>query len=259
MTTRIARRLAPVSVAMLFCCLLPGAARAAAEEIQVYMDDMRDPGQLGVDVHNNYVFSGRRTPEYAGEQPPGKVYRMTPEFAYGLTREVELGLYVLTTRDADGNWHGDGGKVRIKYIAPHDAEAGFFWGANLEVGRTTRRVSETPWNAEVKGIAGYRTGPWTFAVNPNFDWSISRGGGPATADLDLKVSYDLGSKTEVGVESYNELGAIKHPSFSGENARTIFAVIDKDFGKFDINAGIGRGLTGAADRWLLKFIVGTNF
>jgi hypothetical protein len=251
--------LRPVCIALLLLSVLAAPAQAAPEEIQVYMDDMRDPGQLGVDVHNNYVFSGRRTAEYAGEQPPGKVYRLTPEFAYGLTREFELGLYVLTTRDAQGNFHGDGGKLRIKYIAPHDAEAGPFWGANFEVGATSRRVSETRWNAEIKGIAGYRRGPWTFAFNPNVDWSISPGGGPAALDIDFKLSYDIGAKTELGLESYNELGPIRNVSLSGENSRTVFAVIDKDFGKFDLNAGIGRGLTGASDRWLVKFIVGTNF
>jgi hypothetical protein len=255
------RRLAPCAAGALLLTLLCVAnpCLAASEEIQVYTDDLRDPGQVGVDVHNNYVMSGRRTPDYAGEQPPGRVYRLTPEFAWGLTKQIELGLYVLSTRSADGQWHGDGGKVRVKYIAPHDDKAGFYWGANLEVGRTSRSVSETPWNAQVKGIMGYRQGPWAFTVNPNIDWSLSGGGGPATAEVDVRVSYELAPKTQIGVESYNELGPLRHLSFSGENSRTLYAVVDKDFGKFNINAGLGRGLTGAADRWLLKFIVGTNF
>jgi len=234
-------------------------SHAASEEIQVYLDDLRAPGQLGVDVHNNFAVSGRSAPDYPGEQAPGKVYRLTPEFAYGLNKTTELGFYLLTTRDMVGNLHSEGIKARIKYIAPHDLESGPFWGVNLEVGRSSRRVSETPWNAEVKGILGIRAGRWTLAVNPNVDWSLSQGGGPVTGDVDLKANYAIDSKTQLGIESYNEFGPLRHLSTSTMNGRTVFAVVDKDFGQFDINAGIGRGLSQAADKWVIKVIVGTNF
>ena len=71
------------------------------------------------------------------EQPPGRVYRLTPQFAYGLTRSVELGFYVLTSRGPDGGLNADGLKAQIKYIAPHDPETGVFWGANPEIGKTS--------------------------------------------------------------------------------------------------------------------------
>jgi hypothetical protein len=248
------------AVLAILCALAaPPPAYAAPEEIEVYQDDLKEPGKWGVDLHNSYVFSGRRTPDYPGEQPPGRVYRLTPEFTYGLTPQLELGLYVLTSRNAQGDFHADGSKVRIRYIAPHDAQAGFFWGGNVEVGSTSRRVSETRWTAELKGIFGYRQGLWTFALNPNLDWGLSRGGGPVAADVDFKVSYDLGNKTAIGIESYNEIGPLKHLSLSSDNGRILYAVVDKDLGKVDLNAGIGRGLTGASDRWVLKFIVGKTF
>ena len=234
-------------------------AMAAPEEIQVYLDDLSEPGKFGVDVHNNYVFSGSSKPSYRGEQPPAHVYRLTPEFYYGLTDTLELGLYVLGTRAAHSDPSVVGGKFRIKYIAPHDKEQGFFWGANLEVGRTNLRVSPTPWNAELKGIFGYRTGPWTLAVNPNFDWSISRGGGPVTFDVDAKVAYAINAKTQIGFETYNELGPLRNLDSLSKNSKTLYAVVDHDFGGFDLNLGIGKGITKEADKWTLKFIVGTHF
>jgi hypothetical protein len=239
-------------------CVAP-LATAAPEEIQVYLDDMSAPGKFGVDVHSNYVPSGRRASDYPGEQPPAHVYRLTPEFYYGVTDTVELGLYVLTTRAANSDLHVEGGKVRIKYIAPHDKEEGFFWGANFEVGRTSLRVSPQPWNAELKGILGYRTGPWTLAVNPNLDWSLSRGGGPVTLDVDAKVAYALNAKTQVGFETYNELGPVAHLDPLRKNSKTLFAVVDHQFERFDLDIGVGRGMTREADRWVLKFIVGTHF
>lgn len=253
-----ARTLAAVATLLAAITMAP-LAEAAPEEIQVYLDDLSEPGKFGVDVHNNFVFSGATKPSYPGEQPPAHVYRLTPEFYYGLSDTVELGLYVLGTRAAHADPKVVGGKFRVKYIAPHDKDEGFFWGANLEVGRTALRVSPTPWNAELKGILGYRTGPWTVGFNPNFDWSISGGGGPVTFDVDAKVAYAVNAKTQIGFETYNELGPLKRLDSLNKNGKTLFAVIDHQFNRFDVNLGLGRGLTSEADKWVLKFIVGTHF
>ena len=233
--------------------------RAASEEIQVYMDDLSAPGQFGLDVHNNFVILGTGAPTYPGELPPRHVYRLTPEFYLGLTKTLELGLYVLTTKGPQDNGRIEGGKMRLKYIAPHDTEAGFFWGLNFEAGRTSTRVSEMPWNAQLKGIMGYRSGPWTVAANPNLDWSLSKHGGPVTASMDMKVAYALASKTSIGFESYNELGPLSHLQALNRNSKTLYAVIDQEIGDIKVNVGLGRGLTDDADRWVLKFIVGTHF
>ena len=233
--------------------------RGAPEEIQVYIDDMSTPGHFGVDVHNNYVFSGSDIPTYAGEQPPDEVYRLTPEFYYGLSKTFELGLYVLSTHTASGDSNLDGAKARIKFIAPHDPSAGVFWGANLEVGDTSRRVSETPWNGELKGILGYRVDRWLFAINPNLDWSFSAHGGPMTVDVDCKFAYSVGPTTQIGMESYNDLGPLSGLQPLNQNSKTLYLAIDQDLGKFDLNAGLGRGLTSDSDRWILKLIVGAHF
>ena len=232
---------------------------AAPEEIQVYMDDMSSPGQFGLDIHNNYVTSGGNQPAYPGALPTLHQYRLTPEFYYGLTDDLELGFYVLTAHAADNISYVEGEKARIKYIAPHNANSGAFWGVNLEVGRTSLLASPTPWNAEIKGIWGYRFQQWTFAVNPNLDWSLSSGGGPVTMQLDGKVAYNLTEKTQIGIETYNELGPVSSLQALNQNSKTVYLALDHDFGSVDINAGIGRGLNSEGDRWVLKLIVGTHF
>ena len=238
---------------------IPCASRAADEEIQVYEDDLSLQGGSGVDVHNNFVLSGRTSSSYAGEQPPLHVYRLTPEFYYGLTDSVELGLYLLSTRSASGATRFDGEKVRVKYVAPHDHEEGFYWGANLELGRTTRLVSETPWNAQLKGILGFRHDRWTIVANPNMDWSLSSGGGAADFSLDWRIAYSLSKATQLGVESYNQLGPASRLRLLSDYEKQVFIVLDHGFPSVDISAGLGRGLTGDADRWTLRLIVGKHF
>jgi len=231
---------------------------AAPEEIQIYVDDMSAPGHFGMDVHNNYVLSGSGTPDYPGAQPPVHVYRLTPEFYYGLTNTVELGLYTLSTHPVPGDWHYDGTKVRIKYIAPHDASHGAFYGVNFELGDTSLRVSEDPWNAELKGILGYRTDRWLFAVNGNLDKAVA-GGQPFMVDVDSKVAYKINAGYAVGLESYNELGPVHDLGHVGSQSETLYAVVDTTIGKADLNAGVGRGLTAESDRWTVKFILGFHF
>ena len=240
-------------------CLAQGDCRAAAEEIQVYLDDLSAPGQFGLDLHSNVVRSGATSPSYAGERPPQHVVRLTPELYFGLTPALELGLYLLTAHPPGAAWQVDGAKVRLKYIAPHDGAAGGFWGVNLELGRTALTVSEKPWNAQFKTILGYRGGPWTLGANLNLDASVSSGGGPVALSLDLKAARAVAEHTELGLELYSELGPLRRPDALSRNPKTIYAVLDQEIGGLDVNLGLGRGLTNEADRWVLKLVVGTHF
>jgi hypothetical protein len=233
---------------------------SAPEEIQVYTDEMTAPGHFGADIHNSYVFSGPDTPGYPGAQPPDRVYRLTPEFYYGLSENFELGLYLLTTTVSGEPTNYDGEKLRLKYVPDHDRVRGAYWGVNLEVGKTSLRVAQAPWNAELKGIYGYRSGPWLVAVNADLDWSLSKSpDNKVGLGVDTKISYAVAGSTRLGIESYNDLGSIGDPGNLGMQSQTLYGVIDTEIGGVDLNLGIGRGLTAASDQWILKFIVGLHF
>ena len=235
-------------------------AIAAPEEIQVYMDEINKPQEFGLDLHNNYVISGNGTPDYPGAQAPRHVFRLTPEFSYGLTKNLELGAYILTSRDANGNANVDGEKLRIKYLIDKDATAPFFYGANLEVGRVNQNIDQNPWNAELKGIFGYRQDQWILATNVNIGWKISGPEPkPTSVEIDSKIAYKTDQGFDIGVESYNEMGAIRHLGQLNQQSQTVYAVIDTNVKGWDLNLGIGRGLTTVSDRWLLKAIVSVPF
>ncbi|MET3137029.1 hypothetical protein AAKU61_001381 [Undibacterium sp. GrIS 1.2] len=243
-----------------FLAAVPPTANAAPEEIQVYMDEINNPHEFGLDLHNNYVISGNGTPDYSGAQPPRHVFRLTPEFSYGLTKNWELGAYILTSRDAHGGSNVDGEKLRMKYLVDKDATSPFFYGANLEVGRVNQHIDQNPWNAELKGIFGYRKDRWTLAANANIDWKISGPApSPTSLEIDSKIAYKTDQGFDIGVESYNEIGAVRHLGQLNQQSQTIYAVIDTSIKGWDLNLGIGRGLTTVSDRWLLKAIVSVPF
>jgi hypothetical protein len=254
-TTSLLRRC--LAAAALASCA--GASHAAPEEIQVYMNEMGQPGEVGLDVHVNYVLTGATTPDYAGAQLARHALRVTPEFSYGLTRTLELGAYVLGIRDADNRYRVGGEKLRLKFIptAPDDP---VFYGANLEVGRVDHRLDENPWNGELKGILGYKGSHWTVAVNANFDFKVSGPvSAPATLELASKLSYAVSDALQVGIEHYNDLGEVHQLDSPARQAHTTYAVLDTSVRGWDLNLGVGRGNAAASDRWVLKAIIGVPF
>lgn len=236
-----------------------GAARAADEEIQVYMDEMNVRGGYGLDVHTSWVPKGRlRDADYAGQMTSQDRLRITPEFSYGLTDNLELGAYLpLFTFDGHDGPEIGGVKGRLKFIAPHAKDSPMFWGANFEIGRVRHALDVNPWNAELKLIGGYRSGPWTVATNFNIDWAVSGPDkGPTTYEIATKVSYQVREELGVGVETYVDLGSAHHFAKLHDGDQKVFLVIDRTFGKWDLDVGVGRGFGDPEDRWIVKAIIG---
>ena len=105
------------------CGAVSPSAIAAADEIQVYTEELDAPGQAGLELHVNYVLKGAKTPSYEGEMLSNHRLQVTPEFSYGLTKTLEAGLYLPAAMSADGKLYGNGMRFRLKYIAPRDEGA----------------------------------------------------------------------------------------------------------------------------------------
>jgi hypothetical protein len=239
--------------------LAAGAARAADEEIQVYMDEIGPVHRPGLDVHLNYVPDCRTRPDYPGQEASGGRFRITPEWSYALNPELELGLYLpLAEITRGGDLEVGGAKARIKWVAPKAQGQDSFWGLNFEIGKVRHSLDQNPWNAELKGIVGTRKGPWTLAANLNVDWVVSGpdAGSPPDLQLALKAAYSLDKETAIGFESYNGLGTTKALGRLNRNDNQTFLVLDRSFGRWDLNLGVGYGYGAPEDRWIVKAVIG---
>ena len=246
-------------LAALLLLAAPAAASAADEEIQVYMDEMNPRGGYGLDLHLNFVPRGRRANlDYLGQEASDRRFRITPEFSYGLTPNLELGAYLpLMEIGRKGRFEVGGVKGRLKFIPRHNEDAGFFWGANFELGRVRRNLDLNPWNAEAKGIAGWRHGRATLAANLNFDFVVSGPApAPATLELAVKAAYEVKPGFSLGLESYSDLGDTHRLRLDRGGDHHLYVVADKNFGRFDLNFGIGYGYGRPEDRWVVKAILG---
>jgi len=235
---------------------------ALIDEIQVYTDDINEPGQFGLELHLNTTPKGRSTPDYPGEVVPNRGWRLTPEFSYGMAPGWEAGLYLPASRDANGNTELAGAKLRLKWlpVRPANGEAGWFFGANGELSRLDKRFSDSRTSAELRIMSGWRNAAWLVAVNPVFGWNLSDGLRSGTADLSFgtKIARTVAHDVALGIEYYADAGSTSRPTFAGQ-AQTLFATVDAEFGKWSINFGVGRGLTASADKLTLKAIVGVPF
>jgi hypothetical protein len=235
----------------------PGPAHAADEEIQVYLNEINQRGEPGLDLHVNDVTAGDPAPDYPGAQSSLHRVRITPEFSYGLTDNVELGAYLpLTTIDSSGRFRVDGWKLRVKWLPRHPDE-GFYYGVNYEVGRVDHGLDQNPWNNEIKLIGGWNSAKWILGANLNVDFALS---GPAKAlpdvQLATKAGYKLSRATTIGVESYNGLGTLRHfGALSGDDQST-FVAIDTRLGHWDLNLGLGKGYGTSRDNTIVKLIIG---
>jgi hypothetical protein len=246
--------------------LLIGAQPARAElsdEIQVYTDDINEPGRFGLELHVNTTPKGRRTPDYPGEVVPYHGWRITPEFSYGIAPSWEAGLYLPVSRDASGNTQLAGTKLRLKWlpVKPAEGEAGWFFGANGELSRLKKRFSESRTGFELRLMGGWRDPDWLFAVNPVFGWNLSDGMRSRTADLALaaKVARTVTSDVAVGLEYYSDLGTTRRILPLSQQGNVLYAAVDARARGWDINFGIGRGLTRSADDLTVKAIFGFPF
>ena len=250
-----------LTIALLCLPLVPGLARAAlTDEIQVYTDDINDPGKFGLELHVNSTPKGNTQPGYAGEVVTNHGLRVTPEFSYGLSKDFEAGLYLPTSYN-NGNWSVGGYKLRLKWVPlkADEAKGGFFAGANGELANTNSKFEAWRHNFELRIMGGWRNKYWLFAVNPVFSWALSssqetpKPKNPQFAQS-YKVARTVVDGVAVGLEYYNEMGSLGSFDPSSQQSKTLYYAVDVTRGRLPFNFGIGRGLTGATDKWTVKAI-----
>jgi len=229
----------------------------ATDEIQVYNAGIAAPGQFTIQQHLNYVPLGVREPPFPGGLISHNSINGTPEFAYGVTDWWEVGLY-LPFAIQDQQFLSDGFKLRTLFVSPNAEQRNFFYGVNFEFSNTMPRFSQSRFGLEIRPIVGVRNADWEFIVNPIVDVSFGKYG-EADFTPAARVARKLAPDTFVGLEYYADFGEIGNFSKLADQQHTLFAVTDFKAGVFDVDFGVGYGLTPGSDRWVVKTIIGYAF
>ena len=251
----IARWLATSLASALLYLAIPSVAYAQADEIQVYDGGLAPVGTFNLTWHNNYTPDGVKTPAFPGGVTPNKSLNGVPEWALGVTRWFEAGLYMpLYSYDDSSGWGLDGFKLRTLFAVPDADTRTFVYGANFEFSINAKRWDENRYTSEIRPIIGWHLRPVDIIVNPIVDTSYD-GFGNLIFAPSMRIAYNHKSGWAIAAEEYADFGPFKgfHPA--SEQAHQLYGVVDKSTKYMDFEAGIGFGLTDASDKLTLKLIL----
>jgi hypothetical protein len=227
-------------------------------EIQVYDGTANAPGTAGLELHVNRVFNGLTTGA-SPELPMNHQSHFTLEPSIGLTPFWELGGYFQTALRADGTFDYAGVKLRSKFVTPPHWQPHLRLGVNLELSILPDTYDRGRWGGELRPIVAWENSLWLFAVNPIVDFSFA--GPDASAGPTLQpaamAKVKIADTVAVGLEYYADLGPIAGLAPVRDQAHYLYEAADLiSIPHFELNVGVGEGLTGASNAVVAKMILG---
>lgn len=234
---------------------VPVPAAAQTDEIQVYTGGLADPHVFNLTLHNNVIASGSTTPAFPGAVTADKSWNGVPEWAYGVTRWFEAGLYLpLYSRDHDTGWGLNGFKLRTLFAVPNADDRKFVYGSNFEFSYNAKRWDTSRFTSEIRPIVGWHLDKVDVIVNPILDTAYD-GFGNLDFAPSVRLAYNLTKTRAIALEEYADFGPLKDFNPASEQSHQIFGVLDLSARTIDIEVGVGVGLTNASDKLTFKVIL----
>jgi hypothetical protein len=248
---------------LLLACFLNAAPTHAQDnyEIQVYGSELVDPGQTMFELHSNFTFQGFKQP-VDGMYPTNHQLHETLEITHGFTDWFETGFYTFTSAQPGEGWQWVGNHIRPRFSVPKKWNWPIGLSLSQEIGYQRSQFSTDTWTYELRPIIDKQLGRWYFAFNPAFDKSIHglTANQGFTFSPDAKISYDFTPQITGGIEYYASLGPVPSLYPIPEQQQQIFPTIDLNVSpKWEINFGVGVGLTRSTDHLIAKTIIGYRF
>ena len=241
---------------------LPRFAKAQDNyEIQVYGYDMVEPHHTMVELHSNFTFEGSKTFQ-DGLLPTNHQLHETIEITHGFTDWFETGFYIFTSAQNGRGWDWVGDHIRPRVRIPKKWNWPVGLSLSNEIGYQRRRYSTDTWTWEIRPIIDKQSGPWYWSFNPSFDrsfhgTSVSQG---VVFSPNFKFSYDFTKKITGGFEYYGAVGPATDFLPTGQQQHQLFPAIDLNLSpKWEVNFGLGVGVTHSTDHLIAKMILGYRF
>jgi len=252
---RRARRSVGRVVVAAALAVAPRAALAVdAFEIQVYDGTANPAGGAGLELHVNDVARGL-TAAPAPELAPNHQAHFTLEPSYGVTPNWELGGYLQGALRSDGAFDFAGAKLRSKLVTTRAWSSRGRLGLNVEVSGVPRRYEADGWSLELRPIAARDVGPLRLAANPIV--AVSLTGGGASFEPAAQALYEVPGMFSLGLEYYAGLGGLVHLPAPREQEHYLYEVANLlCVRSFELNVGVGEGLTRASNAFVAKLILG---
>ena len=243
----------------LLLCLIatPAAIFGQTDEIQVYDAEIAEKGVFNLMIHSNFTPIGRKTPDFPGGIIPNDSANGAAEWAYGVTDWFEQGLYLPVYSFYSDNRGAtiNGFKIRELFVRPHAAEHKFFYGINFEFSVNAKYWESRRITSEVRPIIGAHLHRVDIIFNPIVDTNYTGGLGNLEFVPATRIAYNLNEKWAIAAEEYSDFGPLRQFVPTHEQFQEVWAVMDRNSKIVNIEAGVGVGVTGGADRLTFKLMV----
>jgi hypothetical protein len=243
-------------------CGLAAKVRAQDNyEIQVYGSDLVPPRQTMVELHSNYSINGAQD-SGNGVLSEQHAFHETLEITHGFTPWFETGFYVFSSIQPHRGWEWVGDHIRPRVSIPEEWHWPVGLSLSTEIGFQRRAYSEDTWTWELRPIIDKKIGRFYVAFNPAFDLSLHGVNSNRGFDFEpsVKLSYDVTKVVAAGIEYYSALGPFTAFDPVNSQQHQIFPTIDLNVSpQWEINFGVGIGLTRSTDDLLVKLILGRRF
>jgi len=231
-------------------------------EIQVYSYDTVAPRTTMIELHSNFTVQGRTT-VVDGLAPTNHAVHETIEITQGFTDWFETGFYIFTSIQPDGGgWQWVGDHIRPRVRVPESWHWPVGVSLSQEIGYQRRQFSVDAWTWEIRPIVDKKLGRWYLSFNPSLErsWhgeSVNKG---VEFSPSAKVSYDFTKHIAGGLEYYGAAGPLSGFDTLSNQEHQFFPTIDLDVSpEWEINFGVGLGVTRSTDHLIIKGILGRRF
>jgi hypothetical protein len=244
---------------MAACCF--GIHGQGNYEVQVYAADTVPPGYTMLELHSNFTLEGSKTTT-DNTLPTNHQEHETVEITQGWTNWFETGFYIFTSVGPGQGykWVGDHIRPRVRIPASWNWPVGV--SLSTEIGYQRPLFSRDTWTWEIRPIIDKQLGPWYLSFNPSLERSWHGPGVSQGVEFspNFKASYQLNKRVAAGLEYYGSLGNIIGFDPVSEQQEQIVPAVDFDLGPdWELNFGVGVGVTRSTDHLLIKMILGRRF
>ena len=227
-------------------------------EIQVYGSQTQLPGTTMFELHSNYTIHGQ-TQMVNGVVPTNHSLHETVEITTGISSIFETGVYLFTNYTPGYGYQIVGMHLRPRVMAPTDWNWPVGVSISLEFGYQKPAYSTDTWSLEIRPIVDKQWEKLYISFNPTLEIALQSAysNSVPTFAPNLKVDYAFFKNGGLGFEYYGDLGPINDFYPGPQQSQSIYLAYDLlNNPRWELNIGLGFGLTPATDGCVAKVILG---
>ena len=261
-----------VGLAVLAVCLVIGWPRpAASEEAQ----SLFDPARLTVTHTLNFLnTTATNSTSAKSGQIANHAYTSETEFAYSWTDWYQLAIALpVSLSGVTGVVPGNSGEtlswngltVRNLFITPGADKRDVFYGVSVQFAYTPPNAAlpalastNTQFSAGLTPIIGFHQGGYELILSPTLAFGLGSGAITALAPA-ARLTRKFTETFDLGIEYGGSLGQIGSIAPSSQQAHIVYGVTDFKLGDFNVNLGIGYGLTASSNGLATKLAISHAF